>query len=62
MIKFPVHNHDEIIDEYAQAAGKSLTEVTRGMLREILELGNDAYRQGWHDGYTTANCRTEASA
>lgn len=62
MIKFPVQNLDEIIDEYAGAEGKILAAKVRSMLREVLELGNDAYRQGWHDGYTTANGRTEASA
>ena len=59
MTKFPVVDPEALIIEYERKIGRNIANMARSMMLECIGLANNAYYQGWHDGFDAARIAKE---
>ena len=59
MTKFPVVDPEALIIEYERKIGRNIADMARSMMLECIGLANNAYYQGWHDGFDAARIAKE---
>ena len=59
MTKLPVVDPEALIIEYEKKNGRNIADMARSMMLECIGLANNAYYQGWHDGFDAARIAKE---